>query len=334
MRKSIKNTPLPLDLPTPSARPTGNPLDLTTKPTLPLSNALNLRRCVGAYTEVDRKLWTLLAALAWSNLDKKRIHEADLRDLARTFREAKGSSENGTRWLMASARRLQQSALEWEDDEEIGAVPLLGGLKITKADWKIYYQFDDFLIEQLLENKRFSRLRLYFMIGLSGKYSVSLYMLFETVANMREPVLDLTIPELRDALSVPAKKLERWVDLRRFAIDPALKEINENPEAAGFSVEMEPILRGRAVDRVRFTVTKTETRKLEDKTAAMKAAQKRGGPRLTGAIIDEARGKFPALDIDAAEASFWEIQKAREIPLKNLRSGFLVHCQHISEQVA
>ena len=34
-------------------------------------------------------------------------------------------------------------------------------------------------------------------------------------------------------------------DLKQRAIDPALKEMNDNPIAAGFSVECEPVTRGR-----------------------------------------------------------------------------------------
>ena len=83
---------------------------------------------------------------------------------------------------------------------------------------------------------------------------------------MRRPIIELTIDELRDRLSVPNGKLEKWFDLNRFAIDPALNQINENPIAAGFSVACEPILKGRKVERVRFTVTKSAQR-LKDEIA-------------------------------------------------------------------
>ena len=67
------------------------------------------------------------------------------------------------------------------------------------------------MIERLLDNKQFSRLRLHFMIGLSGKYSVSLYMLLEAAANRQRPVIELNIDALRDALSVPVDKLGEWL---------------------------------------------------------------------------------------------------------------------------
>ena len=111
---------------------------------------------------------------------------------------------------------------------------LLAGLRIKKVSGAIFYQFSDFLIEKLMDNKRFSRLRLHFMIGLSGKYSVSLYIILEAAANLRHPVVELSIDELRDRLSVPVGKLKLWGDLYRYAIAPAIKQINDNPAAAGF----------------------------------------------------------------------------------------------------
>ena len=44
-----------------------------------------------------------LAALAWDNLPTKSIHEANLRDIARLFRELKGG-DNGIAWLMYERR--------------------------------------------------------------------------------------------------------------------------------------------------------------------------------------------------------------------------------------
>ena len=176
------------------------------------------------------------------------------------------------------AERLRQSGLNWEDEEERGTVSLLSGLKIKKQTGEIFYQFPDFLIERLLDNKQFSRLRLHFMIGLSGKYSVSLYMLLEAAANRQRPVIELTIAALRDALSVPEGKLLPWVHLKQKAIDPAVKEINDNPTAAGISVECEPVTRGRKVESIRFTVRKTDARREIEGNMTRKKAVKEFAP--------------------------------------------------------
>lgn len=196
---------------------------------------------------------------------------------------------------MASAKRLMQSQLEWEDETETGAVSLLSGLRITKVSGAIFYQFSNFLIEKLLDNKQFSRLRLHFMIGLSGKYSVTLYMLLELAANRQNPVIEMTIDELRSVLSVPDGKLSRWVDLNRFAIEPAIRQINDNATAAGFSVEVEAIMKGRKFERVRFKVTKAAVRLADEAALRLRISHRSQEEAKKAQVL-----AGPAYQIDAA----------------------------------
>jgi len=336
-RQKLIEKELPLELPKPAAKPTGKVLDPQSDATLPLSNGLSIRRCVGNYTSVDRKFWAMLIALAWDNLDKKSIHEANLRDIARVFRELK-SGDNGIDWLIASARRLERSSLEWEDDEEIGSTVLLAGLKIIKATGKIYYQFSDFLIEEILDNKFFSRLRLHFMIGLNSKYSVSMYTLLARAVNMRRPVIDMTVDELRNALSVPKGKLLPWKNFKAFAIEPAIAEINDNSLAAGFSVEFEQITTGRKVERVRFTVKKHPMLEADDERIKVRVATAKakavadGGKRLPLAAIEKARKAIDSAglvmpDMNLAEADFLAWAESRPVPIKNIETAFVVFCK-------
>ncbi|MBV9066255.1 MAG: replication initiation protein [Methylobacteriaceae bacterium] len=316
---------LPLNLPVPVAQPTGEVFDTRQPYTLPLNKRLALAHCLGPFTEIDRKLWATLVALAWDDLAIKSIHEANARDIARLFRELKGG-QSGCDWVMASARRLAASRLDWEDETETGMATLLSGLKIMKISGAIFYQFSDFLIDKLRDNSQFSRLRLHFMIGLSGKYSVTLYMLLESVANQRRPVVEMTIDELRQALSVPAGKLSRWVDLNRFAIEPAVKQINDNASAAGFAVEAAPILKGRKFERVRFTVTKADLRLADEsrfrishrRVAADDETPARQMPRYQ---IDDAlviiRREARGLDAQMILSEFESWLKSNKEPVKN-----------------
>jgi len=330
-KTTLKPRKLPLNLPKPAAHPSGELMDTSKPYTLPLNKEISLSRCIGPYTEVDRKLWATLVAHAWDDLDKTSVHEVQAQDIARLFRELKGG-ENGSAWIMASARRLRMSGLDWQDHEEEGTVALLSGLKINKVTGTIYYQFSDFLIERLLDNKRFSRLRLHFMIGLSGKYSVSLYMLLEGAANLRRPIIELTVDELRDRLSVPNGKLEKWFDLNRFAIDPALNQINDNPIAAGFSVACEPILKGRKVERVRFTVTKSAQRLTDETALKPKTPRPRKTPNDSGAFVlptsayEQAKKAAPGLDVYYLETE-WRDWIAKKPQATNLAGAFVEFCR-------
>ena len=316
---------LPLNLPEPYAQPTGDVYDKDQPYTLPLNQRVALARVIGPYTEIDRKLWATLVAHAWDELGTVRVHEASARDIARLFRELKGG-QSGSDWVMASAKRLMASQLEWEDDSEVGAVPLLSGLKIQKVSGSIFYQFANFLIEKLRDNKQFSRLRLHFMIGLSGKYSVTLYMLLESAANRRVPVLELAIDELRTVLSVAEGKLTRWVDLNRFAIEPALRQINDNPTAAGFSVDLETVMKGRKVERVRFKVTKAAERVVDDAALKLRISHREEEAEKTRPMtppyqIDAAltiiRREAAGLDAHAILAEFDAWLKGSKEPVKN-----------------
>ena len=340
---TLRERTLPLNLPAPAAQPFGEVMDTSKPYTLPLNNEIALCRCVGAYTETDRKLWATLVALAWDNLGTKSLHAATARDIARLFQQLKGA-RNGTAWVMDSARRLLASRLDWEDEEEEGSAVLLSGLRIKKVSGAIFYQFSDFLIEKLLDNKRFSRLRLHFMIGLSGKYSVSLYIILEAAANLHHPVVELSIDELRNRLSVPVGKLKLWGDLYRFAIAPAIKQINDNPAASGFSVGCETIKRSRAFVAVRFTITKSETRLVAEadigrrakKAAKQSTASGTQGQGTPPFPIDDAlaiiRREAQGLDAYYVLREFEAFAKASETPLKNPLGALTMFARKKREQ--
>ncbi len=330
-----KTLPLPLDLPKPYATPCGDLMDISNPYTLPLTQEIIVTRCIGPYTEIDRKLWATLVAMAWDNLEKKRVHEVDFRDVARLFHELKGA-RNGSAWVIASAERLQSSRLKWEDDEEIGTAPLLGGVICKKVSGKIYYQFDDFMLRKLLDNRRFSRLRLHFMIGLSGKYSVSMYMLLEAGVNLRQPVIDLSMEDLRAALNVPEGKLSNWKDFNRFAIQPALKQINDNPAASGFTVEMKPKTKGRKYEGVQFILTKSaarieqeagEKKPLKVVYSAPETAKKGGGVDIPLEVYELAKRAAPGYDVYALESEWRTWLYKNNLTADNPAGSFIGYCK-------
>ena len=293
---------LPLDLPDPAAHPTGNVFDLRRPFTLPLNQAIAKSRLTGTYTELDRKLWATLVALAWDNLKTQVVHEADTRAINALFKEASGKTGNDTATrIVCSARNLSRMSIDLEDEDEQGVTTMLAGLTIKKKSGRIYYQFSDLLLRCLLENEKFSRLRLHFMLSLSGKYSVSLYMLLEGAANLRHPSVDYSIEELRGYLCVPEGKLLRWVDFYRFAVEPTLKQINDNPADSGFTVECEAIKASRKFERIRFVIAKAEERQVAE-AGMMKPKQADAGKAATprAYAVDDAltiiRKYAPGLD--------------------------------------
>jgi plasmid replication initiation protein len=224
----------------------------------------------GPFTEKDRKLWAFLVHAVWNELETNRFHELSVRKINQVFRACGG--DHSTNWIWDSVKRLVRTTVEWEDingDERYQGIAVLMSSAMTHKDARLTgmlrFEFPAALIPILKEPRRFARLRTHFLISLSGKYAVSLYELLESAINLKNPVLEIELPKLRQYLKVPDSKLLRYVDLKRFVIEPAVKQINENPEGSGFTVKAEPVKKGRAVAGIRFTLTKTKARIEEEK---------------------------------------------------------------------
>lgn len=84
---------------------------------------------------------------------------------------------------------------------------------------------------------------------LKSKYSNRLYELLRVHEKATE--LPLTLEQLRYLMDVGTGKLERWVDLKRRVIEPAVEEINET---GIFQLTYEPVKQGRSVAQVRFLI--------------------------------------------------------------------------------
>lgn len=329
-KTALKQPELPLEV-----QATGNPWELSgaVPATVPLPNDVIITSIEGAYTERDRKLWAFLVAAVWDDLLTVRIHEIRTAKINAVFQEKSG--DTSTSWIWESAERLTATRARWEtgaDGNRLkGIANLLSGA-ITNKDARktgfLRFEVPALLCEVIRAPCRFSRLRLHFMIGLSGKYAVTLYMLLESVANLNTPVLDVSLPQLRQWLKVPDGKLDKWFDLKRFAIAPAIKQINDNPEAAGFTVTIEEIKEGRAVERVRFIVAKSAARLTEEKSYQPPTPKPAASPayQLPTTAYEQARKVAPGWDIYELERQWREWMQGKPTP-KNIAGAFVNFCK-------
>jgi hypothetical protein len=263
--------------------PTGNPwLPSEDDPaTVPVPLPVIIVRVEGPYTERDRKLWAFLLHVVWDELGEKPIHELPVNKVNQVFRNLGG--EHDSTWIWESSRRLTRTVVEWEHtqgDIRYKGVSALFGAVVTekaRAEGVLRFHFPPLLIPIIKEPGRFARLRVHFLIGLSGKYAVTLYELLESVANKHDPALDVRLDTLRMWLKVPAGKLKSWDHLTSRAIYPAIAQINASPLGAGFTVEMKPIKKGRAVERVRFHVQKVDQRRALEQALQENPSPIKGG---------------------------------------------------------
>jgi hypothetical protein len=302
--------------------------------TIPVPLPVIIVAVEGPYTEQDRKLWTFLLHAVWDDLETQPVHELPVRDINLMFRQLSGRHHSD--WIWESAKRLAKTTVEWRvtqgDKRYKKGISALFGAETEEEDRErgvLRFNFPPLLIPILKDPRRFARLRTHFMIELSGKYAVTLYELLESAANKEMPVLKVGVEELRQWLKVPEGKLHRWQDFRRRVLEPAIQQINERPDGAGFSVKMQPMKEGRSISRVHFEVVKTKEReaidlKLRDKDRQLDLF----AVRLKTSTYERAKQVASGWDIYAMEAEWreWGMQQ-KDWPPQNPDGAFINFCK-------
>ena len=101
------------------------------------------------------------------------------------------------------------------------------------------------------------------VFALSSKYSILLFQHVASLVNLDHVTSKtFTVPELRAFLGVPDGKMERWNDVNRFALKPAIAEINQTSR---LTLTATPNKIGRTVASVTIA---WEEKPLEGKRAA------------------------------------------------------------------
>ena len=284
--------------------------------TVPIPAPMATMRVIGRHTELDRKLWVFLVEAVWHQLEEDRLHRLALSAISDAFRRTGGPHD--ANWIYSSACRLVATRIEWtdaRDDERYEAVASILSYAAASAAM-LEFEFPRGLVPILKDPGRFARLRLHFLMGLDGKYAVSLYMLLQSVANQREPIITGTIEQWRDWLKVPPGKLEGFKNLKARALAPALEEINRRAEQGGLRAKVEYGMRGNKVAQVRMTVEKTAEKQQRDPTPGFSLSPEQiERAKVTTGLRDV----YPLLD----EWKNW--QKGKQPPKEPLKA-FIGFC--------
>jgi hypothetical protein len=295
----------------------------------------------GPFTALDRKLWALCLHLGWEELETKsrigkwhEISEADIRRLIENF-----SGTKGMNWIWESAQRLTETTVRYSrvDEEDkrwkgISGLFTAERLEENERDGVFRYMFPAPLVPIFMEPGRFARLRVQFLLGLKGKYAVTLYELFESIANKRNPTIKATTEEIRQWLQVPEGKLTQWAHLWQKALKPAIDEINAEPSESGFSVsyELERAGRGSKVCGIIFTIHKSEKRLAIEEDIQISNQAKESArissliPAFKGSSVYEKAKKIaPRLDVYRLEQEWREWVGKNDIAVKSPEAHFL-----------
>lgn len=227
----------------------------------------------------DRRTWNLLLVNAWG--DKLEDRTADFQI---QLRELRGLHDSNDR-IRKSLEKLQTTLVRVTlPNGTKRTVQMLGATDISDEDRPeglLTYDFHRKLVPLLRNSEIYARMEVKVLSAFTSKYALGLYEVIASKINMRRQEDTLDIATLREWLGVEKSKLDRWPDLNRFALKPALDEVNG---LSPFSIEAEPIKRGRKVVQVRLSWSKKEPFSPAEQAAAREVNRSKVGrkARITG----------------------------------------------------
>lgn len=206
------------------------------------TGAVEISEPLGRLSLVDRRLYNFLLAYAYPNLGKQRTHVVHLAEIKRFAASARdGTGEADNRRLKASVVRLQETVVQFNclnsDGNKIWrSVQLLGQSDLEEATGELSYTFPPGVEERLFEPALYSYLSLRAIYQFESKYGLILYEILKRYADRAatEPYWAVQTSQLRELLGC-RDHLKDWKDFRRWALNPAVDEIDRISE---FKVEI------------------------------------------------------------------------------------------------
>jgi Initiator Replication protein len=229
----------------------------------------------------DRRTWNLLLVNAWG----ERLEDPTA-DFEILMRELRGLHDSNDR-VRDSLRKLQTTLIEARmPDGKTRTVQMLGGCDIDdddRTDGRLKYDFHRKLVPLLRRSEVYARMETKVLSSFTSKYGLALYEALALRMNLRRTVEELDLATLRHWLGVETGKLDRYPDLNRKAIRPAVAEVNA---LSPYSVMVEPIKRGKKVERVRITWAKKEPFSPAEQAAAREVNRAKVGrsARISGRV--------------------------------------------------
>lgn len=143
-----------------------------------------------------------------------------------------------------------------EDDEET----LLRWIEkpyVNKQSGTIKIRLDNDMKPFLLQLKEnFTSYELIWTLHFKSKYTIRLYELMKSIhfRELEEYSKDYELKELRKLLD--AEKYTRWIHFKQRVLEPSIEEINRYSDK---NISWEPIRKGKAIEKIRFTISSKDT---------------------------------------------------------------------------
>lgn len=237
----------------------------------------------------DRRTWNLLLVNAWSD----RLEDPKA-DFYIPLRELRGLHDSNDR-VRECLEKLQKTLVKAQmPDGAVRTVQMLGGTDISddgRIEGVLKYDFHRKLVPLLRKSEIYARMEMKVLAAFTSKYALALYEVISAKINLRKKSTELDLDALRQWLGVETGKLNAWSDLRRYAVQTALDEVNF---LSPYAVEIEPIRQGRKVVRVAVSWDKKQPFSPAEQAAAREVNRPKPGrqARLAG-TAETAVNAFP-----------------------------------------
>jgi hypothetical protein len=190
----------------------------------------------------DRRIFNLLIENAWSEIGEDKAHRIAVAKL-------RGPRHKGAEMVADSVKALMGCIVEvpatLDGKPAILAMQLLGPTTRTMDENSpnalVEYKFHDELRRVIQESQYWGRIKSHVMFTFTSKYALALYEALCLRANLRVNEQRFSDEDFRALLGVEPGKLEQPFNFKRWALDPAVAEVNA---LSDFNVEIDTLRDG------------------------------------------------------------------------------------------
>lgn len=190
----------------------------------------------------DRRIFNLLVENAWSEITEDKPHHIAIARL-------RGPRHKGGERVADSVRALMTTLVEvpssLDGEPAIFSTQLLIDTVRTidedSPNAILEYNFSKGLRRIIQDSRYWGRIKAYVMFAFTSKYALTLYEAVCLRANLRANEQVFSVEDFRALLGVEPGKMPLFKNLKKWALDPAVAEVNG---LSDFDVEIEPIREG------------------------------------------------------------------------------------------
>lgn len=190
----------------------------------------------------DRRIFNLLIENAWSEISEDKPHRIAIARLRGPRHKGGERVEESVSTLMTS---LVSVPTMMDGEKAVFKTQLLGEttqiIDESSPNAMLEYRFSPGLRRVIQDSRYWGRIKAYVMFAFTSKYALALYEAICLRINLHASEQTFSVEDFRVLLGVDPGKLEQAFNLKKWAIDPALAEVNG---LSDFNVQIDAIRAG------------------------------------------------------------------------------------------